>query len=281
MIIGRSAKEKKRLDKISKYVDGILNHTKHLSHSSFSRFLVSPAHFIEYKFGERKTSDAFETGKLVDTLLLERDKFEERYLVFNRNDILPFPEKNYKLKANREARDKFLEDAPKGVSVVEQQDIDEAEEIVNALLKVESAKGILDLCDTYQEKLEFVWNGVKWLGYKDASCTELTVDLKTAKDASKWGFRRSIKTYGYHRQGALYNIGDGDLYKPYFNFVVEKTKPYGAGIHHLTRQTLLTGKNQLEKGLESFRECLIDESKFLQSYEFWAKKTHGVFEVMI
>lgn len=279
--IGRSIADRKRLNDIEELIDKLLTGKSYLSHSSFSAFMKSPAHFIEYKFGEREQKQVFKDGNLVDCLLLEREKFDERYIVFDREEILPFPDKNYQTKANREARDEFLATVPKNISVIEPDALAEAEQIVSSVINTSAAKGLLDFCDTCQEKLNFDFEGFKWIGFKDASSSELTIDLKTSKDASFRGMKRAIIKYGYDRQAALYNIGDGNLHKPYFIIAVEKAKPFPVGIHHLTEKTLENGMQKIMRGLSRFKECLIDESKFLQSYEFWANKSDGIFEMEI
>lgn len=269
----------RKIDKIYKLVEKLISGESHLSHSSFSAFLKSPAHFVEYKFGDKKKTDAFAVGNLIHTLLLEPQEFESRYLVFDRKDILPFPDKNYQTKANREARDKFISEAGENIQVIELLDYEDAENVVKAVKETKSAKGILEMCDEYEKELNFDYAGFKWKGFQDATCPELTLDLKTSKDASRSGFKRSVRQYGYHRQAAIYNIADGDINKPYIVIAVEKEKPYATGIHHMTNQILDKARKQIDKGLLEFNRCIIDPELFLQSYEFWAKESSGVFEL--
>lgn len=266
-------------EKISKLCADLLSGKEHLSFSSFNAFLKSPAHFIEYKFGEKVEKAEFNLGKLAHTILLEPQFIETRYLIFDREKVLPFPKKNYQTKANREARDLFIENAPANVEVVEKQDFKDVEELVDSIRKVSAAKGILDMCTMLEQALVFKYGGFTWKGFKDAGCEELTTDIKTAKDASKRGFKRSIRQYGYHRQSFLYNTADGQKHKPYFIIAVEKTKPYAVGLHRITPQLLDRAQQEIDKGLIEFRRCLLDEPLFLQSYEFWAKKSHGIFDV--
>lgn len=266
-------------DKIRSFADRLLSGDEHLSFSSFKEFLKSPAHFIEYKFGKRKTSDAFRTGNLVDTLLLEPQEFDTRYKVFIREDVLPFPEKNYQTKANREARDEFYNSLPENIIGIEDTEFREAENVVKAIRKIKTADGILNMCDAFQTPLDFKYQGFRFKGYKDASCMELTVDLKTTKDASQRGFKRAIRQYGYHYQAFLYNVGDGQIDKPYFIIAVEKESPYAAGVHRIGNSLLMKAQKQIDKGLLDLRRCLLDETLFYQSYEFWADKSYGIFEV--
>lgn len=271
----------KRSEQIEKLVSDLLDGKQHLSHSSFSAFLKSPAHFIDYKFGERKQKKEFDDGQLVDTILTENELFESKYIIMDRNTTLPFPDKNYQNKANREARDAFiLENEGKGKKVVQDTDVAKAKEIVKSIKNCVPAWNILQVCDSFQERLEFNYQGFKWLGFKDASSEELTVDVKTAKTASKRGFKRSIWEYGYHRQGFIYNVGDGWIDKPYFLIAVEKEKPYAVGVHHLSKSMLETAQTQIERGLKDLRKCLIDPNLFKKSYDFHASHTHGVFDVV-
>lgn len=266
-------------EKITKLSEDLLSGKQHLSFSSLNAFMKSPAHFIEYKFGEKEVTDAFRTGNLVDTLLLEPQLFDSRYSVFDREVILPFPEKNYQTKANREARDEFHESLADNITPIEKDELSEAETIVKAIRKVKTADGILNLCDNFQGDLHFSYQGFKFRGRKDASCEELTVDLKTARDASQKGFKRSIRQYGYHRQAFLYNTGDGKMFKPYFIIAIEKNKPYAAGVHRITDSLLSKARKEIDTALINLRRCLINEDLFYQSYEFWADKNYGIFDV--
>lgn len=268
-----------KLDRIRELSQNILDGKEHLSFSSFNAFLKSPAHFIEYKFGKKKKTDYFDVGNLIHTLLLEPKEFNTRYEIFDRKEVLPFPDKNYQTKANRVARDDFFASLPANVKAIEKADFEEAQTIVESIKKVKAAKGILEMCDTYEKELNFEYGGFNWKGFTDASCVELTVDLKTTKDASSNGFKRAIRQYGYHRQAFLYNMADNNKDKPYFIIAVEKEKPFGVSVNHITPQLIDKAKRQIDKGLIDFRRCLIDETLFLQTYEFWAKKSHGVFEV--
>lgn len=279
MLIIQDKERVSKLKQIEIMCDEILSHRMHLSHSSFSAFLKSPLHFFHYKYGEKEQTKDKDFGKLFDLFLFEPKQFNKQYIEYSKEQR-PVLGSTMVKKENKDWLNGLKEEAKEqGKTLVESKEIAYSKQMAQAVNNSERVMSLLNMCDTTQEKVDFVWNGFRWLGFKDKSCHELTVDLKTAQGAQYWKFRRSIRDYGYHRQGAIYNLGDGDLFKPYFLLAVEKKPPFAIAMNHLSRETLLTAKNELEKGLGRFRECLIDQSKFLQSYEFWAEKTHGIFEV--
>lgn len=270
---------KKMMPRIEQMAEGFLNKETHLSHSSFSSFLTSPAHFLEYKFGERATSTDMDFGTLFDMFLLEPERFEQNYLEYSKENR-PMPSNAMNKTENKEWLGALKESAKtQGKILVENTDVDYSRNMAAAIRRSQPAMALLNMCDETQCDLDFTWEGFRWKGRKDKSCSELTLDLKTTVSAKQRKFKQSIYTYGYHRQAFLYNIGDGQWNKPYFLLAIEKKPPFALAVHHVTEPLLRVAKHQILKGLEGFRECLISPEKFLLSYEFWAKKSHGVFEV--
>jgi hypothetical protein len=86
------------------------------------------------------------------------------------------------------------------------------------------------------------------------------VDLKTAADASPDGFSKSIESYSYHQQGALYLDGveaaglapEGGR----FLFVVQSKKaPYLVTVRELKDQDQDIGRGRNEVALRRYAEC--------------------------
>ena len=89
----------------------------------------------------------------------------------------------------------------------------------------------------------------------------LVVDLKTAADASPDGFSKSIESYSYHQQGALYLDGvqaaglapEGAR----FLFVVQSKKaPYLVTVGELKDQDQDIGRGRNEVALRIYRDCI-------------------------
>ena len=272
-------KQPELMQKMEDWVDQLIRKEEHLSHSSFSAFLKSPLHFVHYKFGEKEKTKAKTFGSLFDMFLLEPGKLKRKYLFYDKSKC-PLPKNRMNKKENAEWLDNLKKQAEEEKKIlIEQSDIEQSNGMAESVKNSVPAMALLNMCDTTQEFMNFEWEGFLWKGAKDKSCSELTLDLKTADKSDPRSVKRSIYDYGYHRQGFLYNTADGDKYKPYFILSVEKKKPYAVSINHLTDTMLDRAENQLQRGLERFRECLIDPTLFFKGYEFWANKTHGIFEV--
>jgi hypothetical protein len=89
----------------------------------------------------------------------------------------------------------------------------------------------------------------------------LIVDLKTAADASPDGFSKSIESYSYHQQGALYidgvhaaGLAPEDAR---FLFVAQSKKPpYLVTVGELKDQDQEIGRARNERALRIYRECI-------------------------
>jgi hypothetical protein len=89
----------------------------------------------------------------------------------------------------------------------------------------------------------------------------LVVDVKTAADASPDGFSRSIESYSYHQQGALYIDGvEAAGLAPEgarFLFVVQSKKaPYLVTVGELKDQDQDIGRARNEEALRRYAECV-------------------------
>lgn len=85
------------------------------------------------------------------------------------------------------------------------------------------------------------------------------VDLKTTRDASRREFERSIYTYGYHRQAALYLDGAHACQLPAEHFVhiaIEKERPYAVAAYRLTEGAIDAGEQELLPLLTLYAECM-------------------------
>jgi exodeoxyribonuclease VIII len=87
----------------------------------------------------------------------------------------------------------------------------------------------------------------------------MAVDLKTTKDASREAFTKSIGSYGYHRQAAMYLDGAeaAGLHAEEFVIVaVEKTPPYGVAVLAMDEEAIEIGRYEYLQMLEAYAECL-------------------------
>lgn len=85
------------------------------------------------------------------------------------------------------------------------------------------------------------------------------VDLKTTTDAGEYGFTRSITTYGYARQAALYldgiNAASGSNFDAFVFVVLEKEPPYRVEVYELDSDFIQAGRRDYQRLLAIEAQC--------------------------
>ncbi|MDZ7703343.1 MAG: PD-(D/E)XK nuclease-like domain-containing protein [Trueperaceae bacterium] len=92
------------------------------------------------------------------------------------------------------------------------------------------------------------------------------VDLKSARDASYWGFRKAIARRGYHSSAAMYADGvsqhvPGGVQRFLF-IAVEKEAPFGIDVYEIDEAGV-------EQGRDRYRTALQDWREYLESPDRW------------
>lgn len=87
----------------------------------------------------------------------------------------------------------------------------------------------------------------------------VTVELKSTRDASAWGFAKDVDNFGYAAQAAGYRQGykviTGKLPMHFF-IAVENFPPFDCAVYSLDDQSLQTGYLQYRQMLNRYAECL-------------------------
>jgi exodeoxyribonuclease VIII len=87
----------------------------------------------------------------------------------------------------------------------------------------------------------------------------VAIDVKTTLDASLESFRKSVATFGYHRQDAFYRKGFSAVGAELGHFLflaIEKTPPYLPALFAIDLQGLVKGEASIREDLETFATCL-------------------------
>lgn len=208
----------------------------------------TPFHF---KYGERKTSNAFDLGDAAHCAILEPEDFESR---FYRG---PDDRRGNKWK---EAGD-FCEHHKMTLLTSGDYDI--------ALALRETAM----LCGPLQTMLEGK-PVIEHSAYHVDEETGVTVrcrpdiynpthkligDVKTAADGSAWGFQKAIGDFGYHVQEPIYTeiwdkAGGGEV-EGFFFIVIEKSNPPMISAYELDAPAVAEGYEIYRKTLKLYAEC--------------------------
>lgn len=252
---------------------------KTLSYSSLKEFKRSPEHFLEYMFGEKKTTAALEFGTLLDKMILTPNNWKEDFAI--RPDKMPFlkdlveehgkEEGRKKYEANKVAFDDFLKSV-NGKTLVTKEDMDLAERIRDKVYRNEPARDLLAAMTVTQEPFTYTdkKTGLKIRGFKDGKGPGFVMDLKSTVNADPNEFIRSAIKYDYPLQTAVYLESEKVLnyeFPEYFYLCVEKTAPFGVSVLKASDDFVALGKQQLRLTLDKFKWAL-DNLMFNESYEF-------------
>lgn len=140
------------------------------------------------------------------------------------------------------------------------------------LLTAAEERQLLVISDSVR-KLDVDWSGIAegsvfWqYGFDelelkarpDLVSGDTVYDLKTTHSASEPDFRRSILTYGYHRQASWYVDGveaaTGNRPKRFVIIAVEKKPPYAAQTFLLGEDLIELGRQENEANLKLYLAC--------------------------
>lgn len=97
----------------------------------------------------------------------------------------------------------------------------------------------------------------------------LIVDLKTTTDAGEYGFGKSVLSYGYARQAAMYldgvNTATGSFYDAFVFIAIEKEAPYRVETYMLDAEFIEYGRQEYKRLLALDSECR--EAKKYPNYQ--------------
>ena len=234
---------------------------KAVSNSSLKYFKRSPMHYKYFLEHPEPSSPAQVFGNLVHTLILEPDKFSEKYFSLDESQR-PFPEQTFAKKENKEW---LIEQKAKlGTRLmVSADDLVIASEMKEAVFQDPVALEILKAKGNIFEKENF-WKeeGLNCKSKYDIWNNEFIADIKTAQNADPKEFIKTIPWYDYHRQGGMYIAGDKQGFpdynnqKPFFFIAIEKTAPYGVSVIKLSKEFIEEGILEYKMLLKQLKQCI-------------------------
>lgn len=262
-----------RQAKIDQLISDLLDGKKMLSFSSLKAFRSSPKDFIEYVFKEKVQTDAMLLGTMIHCLILEPDKFAERYTIMDDTDICvniggakPRATNKYK-----EWKELFIQEATgEVISITVYQ---QAEIIAGNVTHNRAAKKVLNLCPLSEQYIEWEFKNFKFRGYYDKGGEKIRADLKLVPDASPRKAQRTIVENWYHGQASMYLTAEG-IKLPFYIICFDRKG--GVSVHKLDKSLIEHGLKEYSDIVDKFNECLLKEN-FNQSYDFWAESYDGIY----
>ena len=209
-----------------------------LSSSSLKLLLESPKkYYYITKYGDSLDTQGIRDGRLLHTLVLEPDKFEQFHFV----DVQSKNTKKYK-----EAKAEF------GM-VYTMKEKSDAERLADALLRNDIAIDMLRGTEFEVPAINNVF-GFPFRGKADILSDSIVCDLKTTSDIR--AFKFSALRYGYDVQAYLYC----ELFnKKYFDFkflVIDKGS-LDIGVFECSEEFYLQGEAKVKFAIERYKEYFV------------------------
>ena len=226
---------------------------EYVTNSQLGYVKKSPAYYWKMRNGGSLDTPALRFGALVHTLILEPEKYQENFVVFNPDDR-PEKDKGMTSKLNRAWKVKIEDECSSGrkyLMTMDQYNL--AIKLRNKLFACKEVNAILDNCKTEVPKCWVDFNTMtKCKGKADIVVDngDMLVDIKTTgKDVSE--FKKSAYRYGYNRQAAFYL--DGFNAKEFVFIVIETNEPHQIGIFRCSEMFLDSGRQEYIDLLEKKR----------------------------
>ena len=248
-----------------------------------SEYIMSRGELIEFAhcphrwvngYHEEESSKPMQWGSLIDTLLLDPDRFSAKYAIApptymaegkKKND--PPTEKKWNLNATYCSN---WVDAQKGKTVIK---VDEYAEALKAVEVIKSDGSISNIID-HSSKQVFVV--AEYLDEETGIIVPLRIlidivpedksliDLKTCISAEPRAWSRAVYQHGYHVQAAfyldVYNAAMGDSRNEFRHIIQESFPPYEIGKRVLSDEFIALGRNKYQEALKLYAKCLRDYS---------------------
>ena len=229
-----------------------------VSKSHLDLIARSPLHYwARYLDPDRRPVEptpAMRLGTALHTHVLELDRWDQ--------EIAVAPACDRRTKAGKEAYAAF-QDAAAGKTVISADDAEQVQAMARAVFRHPGATMLLGLPG--KAETTHMWTdatyGVEckcrpdWLT-DDGS---IVVDLKTTKDASPRGFRRSIGDFRYQVQAAWYLHGleqaTGRRPDQFVFICVEKEPPYACAVYAADAEMIERGHQQAMADLGELAAC--------------------------
>ena len=263
-----------------------------ISYSGLKNLKKSPAHYRQYKDEPLDVeTDAMAFGSAYHTFILEPEKFEQNYYVFDDDAIYqvligegfksPRSTKQYKEWAESEMR--LIGDR----KTIEKSDFQKIKDMKDKLMSHYYCRALLS-----GGEAEYSITGTLQTSEGDINLKarpdyvkankHFIIDLKTTFDASEDGFTRAAADNDYHIQAALYSdlmemITGASRGWSFFFIAQEKRKPYAFNIFEASPQFIGQGRYEYEQLLKLYKMCV--EQNRWPGYQVFCEWKSGNIEL--
>lgn len=227
-----------------------------VGHSALVEMLRSPKHFWHRLNAPHQPTPAMLLGTAVHTAVLEPHVFKQDYVVSPKFD---------RRTKDGKAEAAAWEENNQGKSTISEDDMSAIVGIQSAVAEHRGASELLRDCVTEQS---YFWTdedtNISCRIRPDALVVDkdgqvvAIIDLKTALNASKGKFRRTISDRGYDLQAAFYTDGLARAIGrevPFYFLAVETAAPHGVALYRTGKKTLEIGRSKYRAALQILQWC--------------------------
>jgi exodeoxyribonuclease VIII len=227
------------------------NHQGSISNSGLNLVSRSPAH---YAFrAPWKATRAVEIGTAFHTALLEPERFKQDYMITNSDDRRVV---EYKDAAKIYGNEKTLT-KNEGLSVAVMSESIAANQAAAAIFKKkgwsEVSVFVTDTETGIVMRCRFDWLTNCGIG----------LDLKKTQDCREFAFSKSLFTYRYHCQAAMYahiyQIATGEPLRAFRLLAVEEDPPCANVLYHIDPLALEYGHKQYREALNQYAQAVASD----------------------
>lgn len=237
-----------------------------LSHTSLQEFAKSPAHFIQYKLGEKEQTRSMLFGSFSHAIVFEPDTLETKYAVA--------PECDRRTKEGKALWADFCE-ANAGKEIITAKENETAKIIQDALFSNRASRWLLDQVTETEKPVKWTYDGFSWRGYIDGCGDGIIVDLKILADATPRKVEKSIRYDGYARQAVHYRRGFDEGVT---NYLIAADHSGNVCAAEIGYNVLKQAAKEIDYYLARFNECILMGS-WDMSYDFYCNDEHGIFKI--
>lgn len=239
-----------------------------MSRGELCEFMHCPARWIAGY--EKKDTDSSEWGSLVDALLLDEGRFDERFAV----EPATYPKDDENKKWNNNAtfcREWCDEQRTAGKTIVSRKDKADADRAVSMLLTdvtiallVSTSETQVAVIGDYEDAATGLIIPVKALidlvPLDISPFGQTLIDFKTAYSAAPGVWARAVCEHNYHVQAALYldlyTAATGEDRNSWLHIIQESYYPFQVGKRMLSCEFIELGRLKYTAALRRYAQCL-------------------------
>lgn len=232
------------------------HHLKAVSPSHIKVLKRSPLHYFDQFLAEdrekKPPTPAMLKGTALHTAILEPQLWDTTIAV-------PPHAFDRRTKVARERAEAFEAEST-GRIVLSPDDANEVRRMADAVRKHPAARFLLDLPGRCEAS--YTWTdeatGLECKTRPDWHSLDgqIVLDVKTAENASREAFAKSIANFDYHVQAA-WNLDAQTCAEEalFLSLVVENTRPYGVAVYPASKAMLEAGRRRISAAMERLAEC--------------------------